>query len=356
MTGFRAYASPERRAKSRAIIISPTWIGDVLLAFPAVQRLRQIRPELDLTILAKPQVAPLWALNRSVSQVLLLTAGISGSLAAGRLVRAGAFEQAWILPNSWRSAWIPWLGGVPVRTGSAGQARSFLLTEIVPRPVGSEALHQTRETARILGVDGGEPLPPAKVELPGDISERMVKELAGFSTPRIVLIPGAARGPSKRWPVERFEEVGRLLTGEFGGSVLVCGAPGERVLCEAVAHRAGGHSWAGRTTIPEWAALLSLSQMVLCNDSGGMHLAAAAGATGIALFGVTDPAITGPWGGRIRILRPEGDVSVSRTVGREETRAQCALKSISVARVMVEARRLLTVCSPEPERPARSYD
>lgn len=108
-------------------------------------------------------------------------------------------------------------------------------------------------------------------------------------------------------------------------------------LCEEVARAAGGCCWAGRTSLLEWAALLRLSQFVLCNDSGGMHLAAALGTPGIAVFGRTDPAVTGPLGGRIRVLRPEGNSPASRSIRRDDRLARHALESIPLDRVVSEA-------------------
>jgi heptosyltransferase-2 len=334
MTGFRESVLPEA---GRAILISPSWIGDALLAFPAVQALRRERPGWSVTVLAKPRVAPLWLLSRSVSQVLLQEPGLHGTRSAARRLKEEAFHTAWILPNSWRSAWIPWLASVPIRIGFAGHFRRGLLTDVRPRPVGAAPVHQSVEAARILGVDSGEPLGPAEVTIPEPILERIGRELSSFSTPRIILIPGAARGPSKRWPADRFAEAGRRLAAAWGGSVHVCGGAGELGLCEEVARAAGGCCWAGRTSLLEWAALLRLSQFVLCNDSGGMHLAAALGTPGIAVFGRTDPAVTGPLGGRIRVLRPEGNSPASRSIRRDDRLARHALESIPLDRVVSEA-------------------
>lgn len=332
MTGSAGSASLE---SGRAVVVSPSWVGDALMALPAVRALRARKPGLELAVLAKPGVAPLWGLCRAVSQVIPLEPGLRGSRAAARRLKSEAFRAAWILPNSWRSAWIPWLAGVPVRVGFPGHFRRAFLTETVP-PF-PDPVHQSREVARILGVEPGALSGGGGLDLPVPLRERMAGELSAARPPRIVLIPGAARGPSKRWPPERFAEAGRRLAAEWGGSVLVCGGGNERELCEAVARAAGGTSWAGRTSLEEWAALLSLSHFVLCNDSGGMHLAAALGTPGVAIFGKTDPAVTGPAGGRIRVLRA-GDGPVSRTIGRDDRAARLALESLPVERVLAEAR------------------
>jgi heptosyltransferase-2 len=332
MTGLSGSASLE---SGRAVVVSPSWVGDAMMAFPAVQALRARRPGLELSVLAKPRVAPLWGMCRAVSQVLLLEPGLCGSLNAARQLKAAGFRAAWILPNSWRTAWIPWLAGVPVRTGFAGHYRRAFLTEIVPPFSGP--VHQSMEMARLLGVESGASPGGAGLDIPAPVRERIAEQLSGFRLPRIVLIPGAARGPSKRWPPDRFAEAGRRLAAEWGGSVLVCGGGNERDLCETVARAAGGCSWAGRTSLEEWAALLSLSQFVLCNDSGGMHLATALGTPGVAIFGKTDPAVTGPMGGRIRVLRAHAGPA-NRAIRRDDREARLALEALSVERVLSEAR------------------
>lgn len=332
MTGLSGSASLD---SGRAVVVSPSWVGDALMAMPAVQALRAWRPGLELAVLAKPRVAPLWNLCRAVSEVLPLESGLRGSRSAARRLKERGFQAAWILPNSWRSAWIPWLAGVPVRVGFAGHYRRALLTEVVS-PFAAP-VHQSLESARLMGVDPRASLAGVDLNIPALIRARVGEQLSGFRSPRIVLIPGAARGPSKRWPPERFAEAGRKLAGEWGGSVLVCGGGDERDLCEEVARMAGGVSLAGRTSLQEWAALLSLSQFVLCNDSGGMHLAAAVGTPGIAIFGKTDPEVTGPMGGRIRVLRAATG-PVSRAIRRDDREARFALEALSVDRVLTEAR------------------
>ncbi|MDZ4199561.1 MAG: lipopolysaccharide heptosyltransferase II, partial [Kiritimatiellia bacterium] len=339
MTGSNGSASPDPAPDHGGVVlVSPSWIGDAILSLPALQAFHARNPTRPIHVLAKPRVASLWAMSPAVSGTILLKEGAVGVRAAAAELRAGGFSTAWILPNSWRSALVPWLGRVPERIGFSGHHRGWLLTRVVKDPVPGERRHQSVEMAELLSPADANSLPPPALVISSGTLDRLRDSLEDCPSPRVVLIPGAARGPSKRWPPERFAEAGRILARERGGSVLVCGAPGERELCAEVARQAGGQSWAGRTTLEEWAALLRLSDLVLCNDSGGMHLAAAVGAAGVAIFGVTDPEVTGPLGRKMRILQADGAGPVSRSVGRDSAPARKALDSIPIERVLEVAR------------------
>lgn len=343
MTGSRASASPDAPAgRRRALLVSPSWIGDAILSLPAAQAFRAGNPDLDLWILTKPGTSAIWRMSPAAAGLISLEPGFLGIRKAVRGVRSGGFETAWILPLSWRSALVPFLAGIPERIGRRGHGRAWLLSRALPDPVPAARRHQSVETADVLCPGRSGPLPVPDVRVPPETRARMSADLSGWPAPRIALMPGAARGPSKRWPEERFAEAGRILAETRRGSVWVTGSPGERGLCERVARMAGGVSWAGRTTAIEWAALLSLSDLAVCNDSGGMHLAAALGVPGVALFGATDPEITGPVSGRFRVLRPEIPVHPSRSVRRDDPAARGALESIRVARVVEAALDLLS--------------
>ena len=160
--------------------------------------------------------------------------------------------------------------------------------------------------------------------------------------PFVGVLPGAARGPSKRWPPDRFASVAARLAEENGCRVLVLGTRAERDLCEGMAHAAGpaAVSLAGETSLRDVACLLSLCRVVLCNDSGGMHLAAAAGTRVVAVFGMTDPETTGPLGSGHALVLAEG-VERSRDIARNSGEAVRALQSIPTHRVYEAAARIL---------------
>ena len=152
--------------------------------------------------------------------------------------------------------------------------------------------------------------------------------MTALPRPWISVIPGAARGTSKQWPAERYAETAAALVAQTGGSVVTLGTKSEYAACQQVAAAAApnGLNLAGATTMEELAAVLALSAAVLCNDSGGMHLAAAIGTPLVALYGITNPAQTGPLGDSIRILQHSS--RRTRDVPRRSSEAQKALRAI----------------------------
>jgi len=158
----------------------------------------------------------------------------------------------------------------------------------------------------------------------------MHEQLDALPQPWISLIPGAARGTSKQWPTENYALAAARLMAETGGSVTTLGTRGESDVCQQVAAAAApnGLNLAGQTSLEELAAVLSLSSAVLCNDSGGMHLAAALGTPLVGLFGITNPDQTGPLGKQVRIL--QRSEHRTRDVPRRSAKAEKALRAITV--------------------------
>lgn len=315
------------------LIVSPNWLGDAVMAMPAVKQFRINHPGVVIVMLAKPSVAPLWRLHDSVDEILELAGGNAATFAMARQLRVRKIDKAFILPNSFRSALIPFLARIPKRRGTAFHARSLMVNDRVSfkaeKALGK--LHQSFEYMKILcGVAQGElsetGFHPPKPALLQELKRSQNDVWIG-------IIPGAARGESKRWPF--FAEAAKLiLTKNPAVRYIVTGAKGEAELCQTVADAIGERavSVAGRTGLSEFAALLGSCHLVICNDSGGMHLASAAGVPVIAIYGLTDPETTGPIGANATILQAEG-VKASRDVPRQSPAAVAALASISAQRV-----------------------
>ena len=318
----------------QVLIISPNWLGDAVMAMSAVRRFHLENPGCSLVMLAKPAVAPLWQMHDSVDEVLVLDKGNRATFAMAKTLRSHRFHKAYILPNSFRSALIPFLAGVKIRRGTAFHARALMINEAVSfkdDEASGRKLHQSREYLKLLcgTVDGAlydtgfHPPAPALLE---------ELRLATDEIP-VCLIPGAARGDSKRWPF--FAEAAKAIMRKRPECrFIVTGSKAEAELCGRVADEIGERAVcvAGRTGLSEFAALLGHCRLVLCNDSGGMHLASAAGAPVVAVFGLTDPGKTGPIGSNAMIVRPEG-VRASRTIARHSAAALSALASISPEKV-----------------------
>lgn len=322
--------SEGRREGRRVLVVGPNWLGDAVMAMPAVQELRRRMPEARLGVLSRGGAAALWRMHAAPDEVLEWRGKSVGE--AARLVRAGGWDEAWVVPNSVRSALVAWRAGVPRRVGAPGHwPRAWLLTETRETGAGEE-VHQSVEVARLFfGADwAGTPEPPI-MAAPEEARVRVREWLAGAPRPWVAMVPGAARGASKQWPMERYAETARAVCAATGGTAVMLGTAGEAPLCEAVRAAAGEvartASLAGKTSLVELAAALEEADAVVCNDSGGMHLAAALGTPTVAVFGITNPAQTGPLGERVTVL--QHSERRARAVPRVSPEAEAALRAVS---------------------------
>ena len=319
-----------RGAEGETLVVSPNWLGDAVMAMPAVRRWRRGHPAARLVVLAKPAVAPLWEMVEGVDEVVRLEPGNRGTFAAGRALRKRGFAEALILPNSFRSALIPWLARIPRRRGTAFHARWFLVNDRVRFTADEKRLHQSREDFKIVCGDTAGDAADTGFRPPRmDDAALAALGVPPGEGPLVGVVPGAARGPAKRWP--HFAAAARLVAEAVPGvRFAVCGGAGEAALCEEVARATGpaAASVAGRTTLQQFASLLASCDAVLCNDSGGMHLASAAGTPVVAVFGRTDPEKTGPVGPCAELVRAKG-VSVSRSIARDDPAAVAALAAVA---------------------------
>lgn len=325
------------------LVVSPNWLGDVVMALPAVRRWRGAHPATRLAVLAKPGVAPVWECVEGVDETIRLAPGTRGTFATGLSLRARGFDEALVLPNSFRSAFVPWLARIPRRRGTAFHARRALVNDPVRFSADEKRrLHQSREDFKILCGDTEGDLADTGFRPPRlDAGALRALGVPAGDGPLVGVIPGAARGPSKRWP--HFADAARLVAGSLPGvRFAVCGGAGETALCAETAGAIGpaAASVAGRTSLPQFASLLASCDCVLCNDSGGMHLASAAGTPVVAVFGRTDPDKTGPIGPGAVLVRAEG-VEVSRAIARDDPAAVAALAAIEPARVAEPCLRIL---------------
>ena len=324
-----AASSVSASSERRVLVISPGWIGDAIMSMPAVQQFQASHPEAIISVLSKPNLRSLWRMNPVVRQQLTY----AGTWATTTAIQRRAFHEAYLFPNSVRSALLPWLAAVPERVGFAGHWRRWLLTRIATAPTAPTHQHQSWEYAAILSATASS-LPQPRLDIPMMMRSQAEQRVSGLAHPLIGLLPGAARGPAKRWPVERFAETAKTLCTQTGGGLLLMGGVADTNSCATIAAAVGHQALnvAGSTAIPEWAALLALCDVVLCNDSGGMHLAAAVGAPVVAIFGITDPARTGPLGTNCCIL--QHSTTKTRAVPRNSGEADAALAAVSSAEVI----------------------
>jgi heptosyltransferase II len=269
----------------RLLARSPNWLGDAVMSIPAVRAFKTGRPDARLTVLAPAKLVPLWESVPDVDAVVSIAPGESVWAVARRL--RGRFEAAVLFPNSLRAALEVWLAGIPRRVGLRGHFRSSLLNQIikekqrvrVPRPV-----HHADRYAHIALRCGGEippPHPPA------------------WSPPREVVIavcPGAEFGPAKRWPAGNFRAVMDDLDARISCRWVVFGTASDApVAAEILSGFAGrAENLCGKTDLAGLIRGLAASSALLTNDTGTMHLADHLGVPLVAVFGSTEPLLTGP--------------------------------------------------------------
>ena len=311
----------------KILIIGPNWLGDGVMAMPAVQAYKKAFPQTHLTMLVKPKMADLWTMHPAIDEVWTCPENFPGILRTAGMIRRNNFKTAFILPNSFRSALPPFLGLVPERAGFKGHFRSLLINKIIRRPESPPHYHQRYECAAILGVSLEDDEPPRL-----NIRGRMIEKARTLLSPEkkwIGLMPGAARGEAKRWLAEYFADLGRTLRSKHGFMIAVFGSNSEKDLCAGVRCGIGADALdlSGQTTLPELAAALSCCAAVVGNDSGGIHLAAAAGAAVVAVYGITDPEKTLPLGRKIVVLQES--VRHLRDIPRRSKEAENTLRKIT---------------------------
>lgn len=353
MTALPASASSSRssdaaHAHEAVLVCGVNWVGDSIMTMPALQAFRRAHPNAYITLLIKPPLTQLWKLHPVPNEILPLHSGFWGTLKTARLIRQRRYPRAFVLPHSFRSALVPFLSGVRERWGMPGHWRGAMMTRVLnPRPPQPGREHQAWEYMDLLLPGHKEQeLERPLLNLPDEAAAAAKARLAALPKPCVGILPGAARGPSKRWPADHFINLGRSLVKEKHCSVVALGISREAALCRKVVEGIGegALNLAGQTTLAEWIALLKVCDLVIANDSGGMHLAAAVGTPVVAIFGVTDPLRTGPLGRDCRIVQ---NSSVrNRDVERDSPEAIKSLASITPEQVFEQARELLDRATP----------
>jgi len=268
------------------------------MALPAVRNLKTMLMEGLLTVAAPEKIAGLWRKCPFVDQVIALQQPRSLPATVAEL-REGKFGSAVLLPNSLRSAAEAWQAGIPQRIGYARGGRSLLLTNAIPAPARNPArMHQRYYYLDLVTAIGG----PSDASLPKLRKEPTI--VAGYRGLVLAICPGAEYGPAKRWPVENFVAVAKHFAATRKAKIVLLGAPTDVPVAEEFAKLLPeADNQVGKTTLTQFIAALVSARLVLCNDSGAMHLASALGVPTLAVFGSTEPQLTGPMGARSRALR-----------------------------------------------------
>jgi heptosyltransferase-2 len=277
-------------------VFLPGWIGDVVMATPAIRALREQYPDAEVTGVAKPYVAGVVTGSPWFDEMLLGTS----VLRLARQLRRRRIDLAVLFPNSFRTALIAWLGGCRRRVGHGRYFRSWLLTDTLPVPPGPSPV---LDAYNALAMRAGCADPGRRMELfttaEDEAAAERVWQAARFQGAEVIgLNPGAAFGAAKCWPTEHWVELATTLVRQRGCRVLVLGGPAERALTQEIA-RACRLPWV--VAVPDVTAALSLGlskalvrrlDLLVTTDSGPRHFAAAFGRPVVTLFGPTHIAWT----------------------------------------------------------------
>ena len=293
-------------AEDKVLIVGPSWVGDMVMAQALYKLLRLESPAAELHVVAPPWSLPVLQRMPEVARGIALDVG-HGELglrrrrALGRQLRSQRYTRAIVLPRSAKAALVPWFAKVPRRTGFRGEWRYGLLNDVralEPR------LDQTVKRFVALGQPRGAPPPES---LPAALQPRLENDPANLErlrsqhglragTPLAALMPGAEYGAAKRWPAAHYG----ALAAEFAGAdrdVVVLGSAKERAIGEAVVAGARDprvRNLCGVTSLADVVDLLAAAEVAISNDSGLLHVAAAAGAPVVAIYGSSSPQFTPP--------------------------------------------------------------
>ncbi len=318
----------------RILVRGVNWLGDAVMTTPALMRLRERFPDTHVALLVPEKLRDLWPGHPAVNETISFAPG-EGVFPVSRKLRAGKFDLALVLPNSPRSAIETWLAGILQRVGYARPWRNIFLTNAIAsranagkmrkrsiaeiktlisqtpdpkrqtpnaRPQFPATTHQIHEYLHLAAALGAspEPLPPQLFVAPDEIKAAKTKfGLEKTTQPVFGMNPGAEYGPAKRWPAKRLIAAAREIQERTNCIWILFGAGGDLEIVNQIASQLPSANFqllnlAGKTSLRELMSLLKLCRVLLTNDSGPMHVAAALGTPVVVPFGSTSPELTGP--------------------------------------------------------------
>ena len=296
---------------ARLLVVGPSWVGDMVVAQSLFKIIKAGSEKTRITVLAPGWSEPILKRMPEVHATIEMPVG-HGSLQLGahrrlaRDLRQYRFDQAVVLPGSFKSALIPWFAGIPKRTGFVGEQRWGLLNDI--RRLDEQAMPANVQRYASLGIDreqtiSGMPPYPALQVNREQLTATLSRLGLTLDKPVLAFCPGAEFGSAKRWPAGHFAEVARTKI-KAGWQVWIFGAKNDRPIAQRINRLSAGGciDLTGRTRLEEVVDLISCARYVVTNDSGLMHVAAATGRHVIALYGASTSAFTPPLTDRADLL------------------------------------------------------
>ena len=330
----------ESQGRQRTLVVAPAWVGDMVMAHAIVPGLAERGH--DVHFLAPPTTTPLAARMPGVQATHDIDVrhgqlGLRERRRAGQHLRKLAFDNAIVLPNSFKSALPPFFANIPKRTGFRGEMRYGLLNDLRS----ADPQRWPRLVDRFGALADVPPAPP-RLRADSAAGRRLAERWRlPLNKPVVALCPGAEYGPAKRWPTARFAALAQQCVG-VGAAVWVLGGSGEKRDGAAIAEQSGATDLTGKTSLTDVIDLLAFASVAVSNDSGLMHVAAALDIPVVAIYGSTSPACTPPLASRVAIVeealpcRP----CFQRRCPLDHTNC---LRGIGVERVFAEVRKLVAL-------------
>jgi heptosyltransferase-2 len=303
----------------KILIRATNWVGDAIMALPALRAARQRYPDADIAIVARPYVADIYRDQEICNRLIAYDpkgthSGLSGRERLTAQLRAQKFDVALLLQNAFDAAWLAWRANIPERIGYARDGRSFLLTKAVPVPrTGEIPSHEKFYYLELLHRAGWLESVPDETFIGLCVPEEKRRSAADFLSKsgvrqgalRIAIGAGASYGSAKCWPPSRFAEVANRWQAQTDADVILFGTAAEASVSAAISAemRRPPIDLTGKTAIADLPALLSQCHLFIGNDSGAMHVAAAVSLPIVAVFGPTDPFGTAPVTPRCSIVQ-----------------------------------------------------
>ena len=334
------------------LIRAPNWLGDAVMAMPAVESIRKAHPTARIAVLARPRLAAIYG-PPLVDEVIRCTVDPDWKKWGSRWrlatqLRSRRFDAAILLPNSFDSALVARLAGIPTRIGYAVKRRGWLLTDPVPAPspgaIPSHQRYYYLEMLRRAGIL--QTLPECSEVHLHDAARRREAGRRRLPGVWIGVAPGSANGQAKRWLPDRFAAAAASAAATLGAAIAIFGSPEDRGVCEQVTTLIGergveARNFGGATDLDAFLELVAACTACLTNDSGSMHVAAALGVPTVAVFGPTAPEATGPVGRYASIVREA--VSCSPCLLHECPIDHGCMQSVTADRVAAEIVRLASL-------------
>jgi len=329
----------------RILIRSTNWIGDAVMTTPAMGAVRATFPDAEITVVANPMVAELFRFHPDCDDVIVFDkkrkdSGLLGFLSFAAELRRGQYDLAILFQNAVEAALMTFFARIPQRVGYRTDGRGVLLTHGVPVGAAERSLHHTSYYLHMLesiGIKGGE----GRLRLACTLEELSWADGLLSGNKWAAINPGAAYGSAKRWYPERFAAVADTIAREFGLRILLTGGPGETEIGADIEKAMSEPclNMVGKTTVRQMSALLSHCALMVTNDSGPMHVAAAFDVPIVAVFGSTDHTTTSPLNDICRIVRHDFDCAPC-LLRQCPTDHRC-MNAVTVDDVLAAARDLL---------------